>query len=78
MAIVDEDNDDICFVYQEDPACQSNIEIKDLNIGDYFVFRGERYRKHSDQGWYLGICNVIDDFGRWGHIHPTTRITLIQ
>jgi hypothetical protein len=77
MATVDEDNDDICFV-QTDPACQSDIEIKDLDIGDYFIFRGERYRKHSDQGWYLGICNVVDDFGRWGHIHPTTKITLVQ
>jgi hypothetical protein len=73
-----DDDDGPVFVYQEDPECHSDTQLKDLSIGDPFIFRGQRFQKRNDYGWALGICNIVNLKGEVSHIHPTTRITLIQ
>lgn len=79
MSAYMDDDDDVCFVFQEDEdADHSTTQLKDLAIGDAFMFKGERLTKRSNLGWALGICNVVDEHGNLAHLHPTTRISLIH
>jgi hypothetical protein len=86
MSAIMDDDDSPVFIYTDDPECQSETQLKDLSetqlkdlsVGDPFIFRGERFRKRNDYGWGLGICNIVNAKGEVSHIHPTTRITLIQ
>lgn len=78
MAIEMDDDDDLCFIYQDDPDCQSVTQLKDLHIGGQFAFKGEVYTKRNNYGWFIGVCNVVDAKGNVAHLHPTTTISLIQ
>lgn len=78
MSAIMDDEDGPVFVYQEDPECQSETKLKDLSVGDPFIFRGQRFWKRNNYGWTMGICNIVNVKGEASHIHPTTRITLIQ
>lgn len=77
-AYMDED-DEVCFVFQEDEeAKHSTSQLKDLAIGDSFIFMGKRFVKRSMLGWALGVCNIEDEEGTLSHLHPTTPIQLIH
>lgn len=78
MAAVMDDDDSLCFVYQEDPDVQGETRLRDLSIGDPFIFRGERFWKVNNYGWGYGICNIRNVKGEVSHIDPNTRVGLIQ
>lgn len=73
-----DENDEVCFVFQEDPECRSVSKLKDVRIGERFIFRGEVFTKRNNYGWSLGICNIVDVSGNVSHIHPTTAVSLLQ
>lgn len=73
-----DDDDSLVFIFQDDPDCQAESRLKDLAIGDPFIFRGQMFRKINNYGWCYGICNIVDQNGNVSHIHPTTRITRVQ
>lgn len=70
--------DDVVFIYQEDPDCLSQSQLKDISLGGQFVFRGEVFTKTSTMGWCLGVCNITDTDGNVSHLHPSTRVSLLQ
>ncbi len=77
-AYMDED-DSVCFIFQEDEESQfSASQLKDLRIGDSFIFMGRKFTKRSDLGWLFGVCNVVNERGELSHLHPTTRISLLH
>lgn len=79
MSAYMDENDDVCFIFQEDEdAKQSTTQLKDLHAGDTFMFHGQRFTKRNDYGWVLGICNIQDEAGQLSHIHPTTFISLFH
>lgn len=76
-AEMDED-DEVCFIYQEDPECRSPSQLKDVRIGESFIFMGKKLTKRNNMGWFMGVCNVEDEHGNVSHLHPTTRINLLN
>lgn len=76
-AQMDED-DEVCFIYQEDPECRSASQLKDVRIGESFIYMGKKLTKRNQYGWFMGICNVVDEDGNVSHLHPTTRINLLN
>lgn len=77
-AYMDED-DEVCFIYQEDEESKySSFQLKDVDVGDTFFFMGKRFTKRSDLGWMLGISNIVDEEGNASHLHPTTRISVLH
>lgn len=66
------------FVFQDDPECKSETKLKDLDVGESFIFMGNRFRKINTYGWTMGFMNIEDVFGNRSHLHPTTRVSLIQ
>jgi hypothetical protein len=70
--------DDVVFVVQHDPECRSVSKLKDIDIGERFIFMGKTFIKVSDLGWHFGICNIKSDSGESSHIHPSTNVSLIQ
>jgi hypothetical protein len=73
-----EDESGPVFIFQEDPECRSVSKLKDVRIGEQFVFRGEIFTKRNQYGWTLGICNIVDAEGNVSHLHPTTAVSLLQ
>lgn len=73
-----DENDDVCFIYQEDPECRSVTQLKDVRVGESFIFRGKKFTKRNEYGWTMGICNLVDAQGNLSHLHPTTRINLLN
>lgn len=74
----DLDDDDVVFVYQEDPECKVNTQIKDLEIGEAFIYMNKRFQKRNKMGWIYGVGNVEDSQGHISHLHPTTCVSRIQ
>jgi hypothetical protein len=73
------EEDEVCFVFQEDEESKhSASQLKDLQIGDTFFFMGKKFTKRSDLGWMLGISNIVDEEGNVSHLHPTTRISVLH
>lgn len=77
------DNDDMpdsgpIFVFQDDPECIADTKLKDLDIGDTFIFMGNRFKKINSYGWAMGILNIEDISGNRSHLHPTTKVSLIN
>lgn len=76
---MDDENDDVCFVFQEDEdAKQSPTQLKDLQPGESFMFHGKLFTKKNNYGWLLGVCNIEDAKGQVSHIHPTTFISVLH
>jgi len=79
MSAYMDEEDEVCFVFQEDEdAKHAASQLKDLHVGDVFIFMGQKFTKRSNLGWMLGICNIEDDQGNLSHIHPTTHISLFH
>ena len=76
--IENEDDDDVVFVYQEDPECKVNTQIKDLEIGEAFIYMNKRFQKRNAMGWIYGVGNVMDMEGQISHLHPATCVSRIQ
>lgn len=70
--------DDVVFVYQGDPDCQAVSQLKDVSIGESFIFRGQKFTKINNYGWGFGVLNIQDEQGQTSHIHPTTQVSLFQ
>ena len=73
-----DDDGDVCFVFQEDPECRSVSQLKDVRIGEAFIFNNQKFTKIRNEGWFLGVSNVKDDEGHVSHLHPTTRVSLLN
>lgn len=74
----DDDELSPVFIFQDDPECRSVSKLKDVRVGERFVFRGEVFTKRTDLGWFMGVCNIVDAKGNPSHIHPTTAVSLLQ
>jgi len=67
------------FIFQEDEEAEmSPTQLRDIEIGQAFIFQEKKYFKRSDIGGVVGIFNISDENGEPGHLHPTTRINLIH
>jgi hypothetical protein len=68
------------FVFddEEEVARTSACQLKDLEVGDSFMFKDKKLTKRNNMGWALGVSNVVDVDGNFSHLHPTTYISLIH
>lgn len=68
------------FVFddEEEVARTSACQLKDLEVGDSFIFNDKKFTKRNNMGWALGVGNVMDKDGNVSHLHPTTCISLIH
>lgn len=73
-------DDETCFVYPEDEeAKDSPAQLKDLEVGEFFYFRGKKFVKMSEVGWVYAFYNVaIVENGNGAHLHPTTQVNRIN
>lgn len=76
MSLIEDDDGDV-FVYNDTP--EDSVKLKDLSIGDHFIFRGEHFIKTRNDGWFLGISNIqLVGTKEPSHLDPTTQVELIH
>lgn len=75
--MIDEDDGNAIFIF-DDPDYASETKLKDLEIGDSFIFMGKRFRKVNNMGYALGVSNIEDPGGHRSHLHPNTKVSLLQ
>lgn len=64
---------------EDDPdAFHSTTQLKDINVGGTFYFRGEKFTKRNQMGWGMGVSNITNSKGEHSHLHPTTTVNLIH
>jgi hypothetical protein len=73
-----DDDDDYVVIVQDDPDCQGVTQLADVPVGESFIFRGKILTKRNEYGWFMGVCNVVNENGDISHLHPTTRVCLIN
>ncbi len=76
--MIEDIDNDLVMIIQEDSNLYSTIQLKELAIGEQFIFRDNLYQKISDYGWYFAYLNVLKSNATKAHLHPTTKVTLIQ
>lgn len=75
----DESYTDIFVFDEEDEVARTTeCQLKDLDVGEAFIFNGKKFKKRNKMGWGLGVGNIEDMDGNFSHLHPTTPISLIH
>ena len=75
------ESDASLFVFDEDEEDISRTcecQLKDLEVGESFIFNDKKFTKRNNMGWALGVSNIVDGDGNVSHLHPTTHISLIH
>lgn len=75
----DNEDDEVLFFYKEDESTKySEAQLRDLSIGERFVFYDRVFTKVDDRGFHIAICNVRNDRGEISYIHPNRKVSRIQ